>query len=120
MLRHYLFPITFTMLLLLAVVAVQAHFLLQATERNRDLRDSLELLESTLEEQLQENRRAFDSLQLETERAQQDHRLLEHSLVELEAEKTRISHESRKKKAAVGAIDRADSLYREIAGHYAK
>ena len=107
-----------TVILFLVALLLLGSYTQKKYDENLSLKSSLQLLETSFEQQLQKNQQQFDSLQQHIRHQNQLQLQLKDSLAGLETLRIHLNHRSNENKAAIARIHDVDSLYNVVARHY--
>lgn len=92
--------------------------LVQSLQQNRSLKEQLEILETQIEANKQENLTKVDSLQKIIIKQDTRNSELKKEITEYRSARIINNRKSNEKKAAISRIHAVDSIYREISRHY--
>ena len=102
--------------LLISILLLAA--LIEQKQQKKAYKHQLEILESQLEQQKQENINKVEVLEAEVKILSDQNQDLKQELQKFENSRALINRRSDEKKATITRITTADSLYGEIARHY--
>ena len=112
------FKLRAIILFLVVLLLLLGSYTQKKYDENLSLKSSLQLLETSFEQQLQKNQQQFDSLQQHIRHQNQLQLKLKDSLAGLETLRIHLNHRSNENKAAIARIHDVDSLYNVVARHY--
>ena len=106
------------LLLLCFVFLLLAGFILRQEYEKQNLRDQLQFLENSLEQEQKKNQLRLDSLQHSVALQRKGNRQLKDSLLVIQQRWIHLKEGADEKKAAILRIRDVDSLRVEVAKHY--
>jgi len=112
------FELRVVILALVVLLFFLGRYTQQKYEENTSLKTSLELLESSIEQQKQKNQQRFDSLQQHIQQQEQFQLQLKDSLVLLGQQRLHLKTLSDENKAAIHRIRDVDSLRAVVTKRY--